>query len=457
MADTLATSIDWAEHEQLFGWLSVYDDIFLAVSGGVDSCALMHLAAQWRARTRWSGALHVLCVDHGLRPEAADEARQVVAQARGLSLPAHVLTWEGCKPASGIQEAARSARYQLMLDHIRCVSADPARAVLVTAHHRDDLAETLLMRLARGAGVDGLSAMQRLTCRDGIALARPLLGVTKARLRDAMVAAGARWREDPSNADPAFERVQLRSARQARVSLRLDDDKLALTARRMQRARVALERMADDWLVRHLDQPLLGRCGVFTWPWPIGEVPDEVAVRALMRLLPGIGGSGGPLRLLRVERLWDDMQHDGFAGATLGNCVVTGAIAGSMYIYREPRRAVLPVAALEPGRALIWDNRFEIKVPRTFSGRLQARPLVRADLRVADPSLALLQRECPMDALWATPVIADQSDILAIPALNVHRPASGAPLVVPVSCRFLVERLGCGGIERPGRSDCATD
>ncbi len=443
MANSSAKPIDGTDVEQLFAGLSGFDDVFLAISGGVDSCALMHLAAQWRVQAGCSGTLQVLSVDHGLRPEAAEEARGVVEQAARLDLSAVVLTWEGSKPTSGVQEAARAARYDLMLGHIRRVAADPARAILVTAHHREDLAETLLMRLARGAGVDGLAAIQPLSSRDGIAVARPLLDLPKARLRATVEAAGDTWIEDPSNADLNFERVRLRSLCQTRAQLGLDDEKLGLTARRMQRARGALERMTDDWLSPHLTEPPLGRCGVFTWPWQAGDVPDEVAVRALMRLLPALGGVAGPVRLLRVERLWDDMQHAGFSGATLGNCVIARHGAGAMHIYREPRRDVLPVVAIEGRRPLIWDNRFEIVATQPFSAPLQVRPLTRSDLERVDSTPVMAAHTCPIEALFATPVVVSGTDILAIPALNMHGDASKALIAAHVSCRFMVERIAC--------------
>ena len=455
MADISAKPIDGADLEQLFDDLSRFDEVFLAVSGGVDSCALMHLAVQWRALTDWPGTLHVLSVNHGLRPAAADEARRVVAQAACLGLSAVVLDWTGGKPASGVQDAARAARYKLMLDHIRCVSVDPARALLVTAHHREDLAETLLMRLARGAGVDGLAAIQPLSFRDGIALARPLLDVTKARLRATVVAAGDTWIEDPSNADLNFERVRLRSRCETRSQLGLDDDKLALTARRMLRARSALERMTDQSLGAHLSEPLLARCGVFVWPWRASEVPDEVAVRALMRLLPALGGVAGPLRLLRAERLWDAMQKAGFTGATLGNCVVSRDATGRMYIYREPRRGPLPVVAVDGAQRLIWDNRFEIRVLQTPLPHLQVRALARSDLDVLESPAVMQGWKAPVDALLATPVIAAGPDILAIPALNMHSAVSRAPTDTRISCRFLVERIAGDAAGLVAGSNCA--
>ncbi len=458
MADPDNKPIEPAELDRLFGRLADYDNVFLAVSGGVDSSALMHLVAKWRATSHSKCSIRVLCVDHGLRPEATEEARSVAQQAARLDLTADILTWTGSKPKTGLQAAARAARYGLMLDYIRRVAADWGCSALVTAHHRDDLAETFLMRLARGAGVDGLSAIQPIIFRDGIAILRPFVEIAKERLRSTMETAGATWIEDPSNANQQFERAKLRSARSAAgEQLGLDDVHLALTARRMQRARTALDRMTDNWLGPHLDDALLSQCGVFAWPWRAGSVLDEVAIRALMRLLPAIGGIPGPLRLKRVERLWDDMQRSDFAGATLGNCVIATGVADTVQIYREPRRGSLPEIATDLARPLIWDNRFEITSQRPPIAGLCVRPLTRSDLDTFDYNPLARAPTCPIEALAATPVIVRDAEVLAIPALNMHWDASKAPAVSRFSCRFMVERIACAAAEQPVSSDCTTN
>lgn len=453
MADTDNEPIGWPEAGDLLCDLSRYDTVFLAVSGGADSTALMHLATTWRARSAAAGALEVLCVDHGLRPEAADEADGVARTARALGLPATVLRWDGPKPASGMQAAAREARYALMLAHIRDAVDDPSRAALVTAHHRDDLAETVLMRLARGGGVDGLSAIHPVGRRAGIAILRPLLAVAKARLEATLLAAGATWVEDPSNADPRFERAQLRTERSAGAAPRLDDAHLALTAARMQRARSALEAMVDERLAPFLDQALLVRCGVFRWPWPAGSLSDEIAIRLLMRVLPAIGGISGPLRLMRAERLWRDMQRPDFSGATLGNCQIMVNAGGETDIFREPQRHPLPVVETEFAGPLVWDDRFEITVHSAPKTALRVRAATRADLDLFDIEPALSNLACPMAALLATPVVVADDAVIALPALNVHR---GGAATSQFACRFLTQRLAAGNAGCHRRSDCAS-
>ena len=182
----------------LFSPLASFPVAILAVSGGADSVALMRLAARWQKRHAPHVILQVATVDHGLRANARKEADWVAQQAAALGFEHATLTWRGDKPATGIQDAARQARYRLLAEHARAAAASGPVAV-VTAHTEDDQAETLLMRLARGSGLDGLTAMaeQRVIEADCVLL-RPLLGVSGARLRATLEAEGSRGSKIPA-------------------------------------------------------------------------------------------------------------------------------------------------------------------------------------------------------------------------------------------------------------------
>ncbi|MGB1548602.1 MAG: tRNA lysidine(34) synthetase TilS, partial [Alphaproteobacteria bacterium] len=189
-----------------FGPFEAKPHLAVAVSGGTDSLALTLLAAEW-AKAR-GGVVLALTVDHGLRREAAAEARQVGKWLRAQRIPHRILRWEGKKPKTGIQEAAREARYGLLTERCR----KEGILHLLLAHHQEDQAETFLFRMMRGSGIEGLAAMPRLAEREDLRLLRPLLEIPKARLRATLEAAGQDWIEDPSNADRAFARVRLREA-----------------------------------------------------------------------------------------------------------------------------------------------------------------------------------------------------------------------------------------------------
>jgi len=238
------------ELEALFAPFALWPSCALAVSGGSDSSALMVLFADWLRLRGQDGASHVVVtVDHGLRAHSEEEARSVARAALGLGLPHATLVWQGPKPRSGIQAAARRVRYRLIGDYLRSRSI----ALVLTAHTRDDQAETLLMRLARGSGLDGLSAMSPLSPLAGpeaeaagaLWIGRPLLDIPKARLRATLKARGIAWIEDPSNAEPEFERTRLRAARAQLDALGLTPAMLALSAARLARVRRAVDGIVD--------------------------------------------------------------------------------------------------------------------------------------------------------------------------------------------------------------------
>ncbi|MBX6324145.1 MAG: tRNA lysidine(34) synthetase TilS, partial [Rhodospirillaceae bacterium] len=200
------------------------------------------LAKDW-VETR-QGRLTALIVDHALRPDSAREARQVAAWLRRRGLSAVVLRREGPRPAADVQAAARAARYRLLTQWCR------NRGVLhlLLAHHREDQAETLLLRLARGSGLNGLAAMPAIAELDGVRLLRPLLGVPKARLKRTLEALGQPWIEDPSNQEPAYARVRLRRLSPMLAAEGLTAARLAATAERLGLARAALDRATAELL-----------------------------------------------------------------------------------------------------------------------------------------------------------------------------------------------------------------
>ena len=178
----------------------------LAVSGGPDSLALLLLAAAARP-----GAVEAATVDHALRPESRAEAELVASICEQLGVPHAILTveWKE-KPETAIQERARLARYT----QLGAWAREKGLAALITGHHADDQAETLLMRLLRGAGVNGLAGMRRFSKSPGgqVAVLRPLLGWRGTELEQVCADAGLKPVEDPSNVDEQFERVRIRRA-----------------------------------------------------------------------------------------------------------------------------------------------------------------------------------------------------------------------------------------------------
>src|ERR1700731_2633554 len=215
--------------------------IVLAVSGGPDSIALMWLAARWRSTLARGPRLIAVTVDHGLRPEASREARDVKRLARTLDLPHRTLRWSGTKPKTGLPAAARAARYRLLAQAARAAGATH----ILTAHTRDDQAETLLMRMLRGSGIAGLAAMARESEREGVLLARPLLDVSKSQLVATLKKAKVGFVDNPTNHDTSLTRPRLRALMPVLAAEGGDPRNLARLASRLARANAAVEVLVD--------------------------------------------------------------------------------------------------------------------------------------------------------------------------------------------------------------------
>lgn len=278
----------------------------LAVSGGPDSIALMHLAAGVAAEDPAAPFLAVATVDHGLRPDARSDAMAVAETAAGLGLPCHLLAWTGPKPSTRVQERARDIRYALLADCARRIGAGR----FATAHTLDDQAETVLFRLMRGSGPAGLAGMAARVNRDGVAHLRPLLGVAKARLVATCRTNGWRFVEDAANRDPRFARARLRRLMPALAAEGLDAARFALLARRMRDVEEALDASA-----RQAVSEAAGVPGTFAARRLFGE-PAAVRHRALGLLLADLAAPGRP-RLDAVERLADVLAAAVAAGTPL--------------------------------------------------------------------------------------------------------------------------------------------
>ena len=236
-----------AEAKAFFSDFEQFPALVLAVSGGPDSTALMVLAARWRQSLKHKPALTAVTIDHGLRAQAKREAAAAGRLARKLGLAHRTLRWSGTKPRTGLQQAARAARYRLLAEAARRANATH----ILTAHTLDDQAETVLIRMSRGSGVTGLGAMMRVANLPGdgtgqLKLVRPLLDIPKSRLVATLKAAKIPFADDPSNRDPRFTRARLRRLMPELAREGLDAGRLALLARRLKRADAAIE-AAVDW------------------------------------------------------------------------------------------------------------------------------------------------------------------------------------------------------------------
>ncbi|MBL8574668.1 MAG: tRNA lysidine(34) synthetase TilS [Hyphomicrobiaceae bacterium] len=310
-----------------------FSHVALAVSGGGDSMALLVLAAEWRDRQPDPPRLSVLSVDHRLRAEAADECRLVAERARGLGLPAEILEWGGDKPRTGLQSAARAARRRLLATAARRIGAD----AIALAHSRDDQAETILMRLARGSGPRGLAGMAARSEIDGIALLRPLLDIGGARLRASLAARSLDWIEDPSNGDDRFTRIRWRRLLPLLGELGLDAARLADFAGRMGRLDVAVGESVDRLMTAHVGADPDHPGGLRFEREVFASQPTEIRLRWLKHAIGRVGdGEATDATDKELQRL-DAALATPPARRTLGGAVVS---AGPRYVRvaRQPPR-----------------------------------------------------------------------------------------------------------------------
>ncbi len=327
----------------------------VAVSGGVDSMALVLLAAAY-------APVLALTVDHGLRSESRKEALRVQAFLKGRGIAHRILTLSPSDwpPGHGSLEArARLARYATLEE---AATAAGIRHLLL-AHTREDQAETVLLRLLAGSGLEGLAAMAAsappLVVPDGPMRHRPLLGVSRAHLRPVVRQAGWEPVVDPMNRDTRFARVAVRQWLAGAPGGEQAIRRISVVARKLARAQAALDRAID----RCLDRAVRLNEAGFAWldPRSLSAVEEELRVRALSRLVQHLGGAAFAPREKAVARLLASLARPDFPGATLAG-VWFRPQRDRVLVCREPAM-VSSAVSLRPGRAVRWDGRFVAQAP----------------------------------------------------------------------------------------------
>lgn len=297
---------------------------------------------------RWAGAgLHALTVDHGLRAGSADEAAQVAQWCARLGLAHTTLQWTGAKPARGVQAAARQARYDLMAAWCRAQGI----GVVATAHTADDQAETVHMRLQRTQSPRSLAGIWPQAQWNGVAVVRPLLGLSRAALRAELLSAGQGWLDDPSNSDPRFERVRVRQALVGRpVQALVQQATLA-------QAQVAqVDGAAAAWL----------RSTATVLPQAVLVLPLDALCRqgrdvrlAVLRRAVQLAGGGAAPDPGELARLDGWMLAGGVPRRTLAGALVARR-AGALWVVREAGRIAPDPVAVPASGHVLWDGRLHL-------------------------------------------------------------------------------------------------
>ena len=361
----------------------------LAVSGGGDSVALLHLAVAAGLR------VEAATVDHGLRPEAVAECAAVAVACAGLGVPHEVLRWRW-DGRGNLQDAARRGRLALLADW----AGRRGLSGVALGHTRDDVAETFLMRLARDAGVDGLAAMAARREVHGVAFLRPLLGIGRGALRAWLLARGVGWAEDASNDDARFQRVRARRAVAAMAEAGVGAEQIAALAQRMAEVRVALEAMAAEAAAR---VARVDRGDVILDAGGLAALPAEVRRRLVLAAVTWIASAEYGPRGADVERFLAAMAAG--RSATLAGVRMTAG-QGRLRLTREARA----VAGLEVAAGQVWDGRWRISGPE--SNGLTIRALGEKGLALCPGWKAA---GMPRASLPATPALWRGAELVSAP------------------------------------------
>ena len=364
------------------------------VSGGADSSALALLADEW-ARAR-GGRLLALIVDHGLRPEAAEEAAATRARLAGWGIEGRILT---LGLARGPAQAARARAARLGALERACEEAGITDLLL--GHHAADQAETVMIRALSITGDDGFAGMPALRHTGRVRFLRPLLAWRPERLRALLPPAS--WIEDPSNADPAALRVRLRPAASAASTL------LCAAALAAAQARMAREGEAAAWLAEHAT----------IRPEGFARIPDRtLPVAALAALLRTIGGLTWPPPVAAVQALAARPGPATLAGVQI---LAAGRHGPGWLLVREPS-AVAPACAAVEGA--LWDGRFRLR------GRVPEGLLVGA---VGEDAARLRRHsDLPSSVLRTLPALRHDSVLDAVPHIAYATQASIAGASIEV-------------------------
>jgi tRNA(Ile)-lysidine synthase len=381
----MASPIGAAEFTEVFAACGPFEPhplIAVAVSGGADSMALLHLLVEWAGPHE--ARLLALTVDHGLRQESAAEARQVGAWAAGLNIEHLILPWSPEADKSGGQDGARQARYQLMND------ACTARGILhlAVAHHRNDQAETFLLRLAKGSGIDGLACMQPVSELSQLRVLRPLLNFPRARLQATCRARRQDWCEDPTNRSEKYARPRLRVFQDVMEKEGFSAETLSSTAARLAGAAAFLQAQTAKVLAETVTIFPQAYAALNFASWQ--AAPPELRRRSLGQVIRTIGNEPYLPPLEQIEQLLVQLGKPDFKKTTLGNCLLSRD--GERLLIERETRHLEAEKPLQPGWTR-WD-RFEIFSPvpglvrAAQPGDLAKLPApVRASLALTQPAI----------------------------------------------------------------------
>lgn len=331
------------------------DRLAVGVSGGADSLALSLMLQE--ELSPLGIKIIALTVDHGLRKESTEEAYYVARIMKAYQIEHHILRWEGNKPLTGIEEAAREARYNLLKNW--CFENN-VKAVAV-AHQAHDQAETFLMRLQRGSGLDGLCGMRPVSSRDGLLILRPLLKIMPEELRRYLKERQLQWVEDPSNQCNEFLRVR------ARKFMPLLEEQLGITPKRLVETMMVLQDtlsylqvQTNRFIKNHVRN--WDNAGVSFSVKNLDVMESELLFRVLSILILQTGAGKYKAESAEIKRLMLRLPENDFSGCTLGGCEIIKN-HGQIWIVPELKIKNRPAKKLWEDFISVYPKYKKIKIP----------------------------------------------------------------------------------------------
>jgi tRNA(Ile)-lysidine synthase len=385
--------------------------IAVAVSGGADSMALCLLLADWAKNNQHS--IVALTVDHGLRNDAEKEALKVSKWLAVWGINHKILSWDGEKPITGIQAAARNARYSLMAQWCR----ENKHTVLMTAHHLEDQVETFLLRAERGSGLDGLASMNPIVGLEGVMLIRPLLGISKTFLRKFLIERQQIWIEDPSNNSLAFQRTRIRRlvgkleqrGLLPRTIFKLVEHFANLRQQFSEVVKVFCERavriLPESYGVVHLEA--------------LKYLPDPIMERVLVQIISELSGNIYPPRRERIKHSMEKIKSIEMPNFTLGGCRFI--LEGSTVIVCRDQRSIT-VKKVVAGDDFNWDGLFDVEIsgPRGAVGKLGALG-EKGWVEIVRKCPELKKISVPHPVRITLPTLFDDNGVVEVPSLKYRR------------------------------------
>jgi tRNA(Ile)-lysidine synthase len=386
----------------------------LAVSGGPDSVALALCAKAWA--TSQHIPLRAFIVDHALRDVSASEAAVTQKQLEKLGIPADILRWEHPPIISRIHITARKARHKLLLDACRRYGVRD----LLLAHHRDDQAETILMRFAKGSGIDGLAGISPETQRDGIRLLRPLLAFPKERLIATCILANVSYVTDSSNASEKYARGRLRRVLPLLAEEGLTTERLYELGARAAEARDALNHYTNVFLQTSVRQDDAGvvRMDIAA----LRTLPRAIAERAVTWALQNIHREDYAPEYTSLTGLLDVVcAAENMTPRTLHGCLVSAT--KTQLLFMREYAAIIDAPVIKAGETLVWDGRWQVTLSADAWGSYKIKPLGNPPHDVLDQLAPSLRHKVPqgrarstLPALWT--IDKNAENLALIPSLT---------------------------------------